>query len=83
MAASGAGEIAAVIAPAFADIDASIRVAAVERYLRQSTWAADPVLTRPGFDTLQAILLGGGFIKRAHRFEDLVDVEIARQAVAH
>jgi len=80
MASSGAEPIAAVIAPAFADIDARIRVAAVERYLRQSTWARDPLLTRPGFDTLQAILLAGGFIKRAHRFEDLVDVEIAREA---
>ena len=69
-----------MIAPAFADIDARIRVAAVERYLRQSTWARDPLLTRPGFDTLQAILLAGGFTKHTHRFEDLVDVEIARQA---
>ncbi|HZW72809.1 MAG TPA: ABC transporter substrate-binding protein, partial [Caldimonas sp.] len=80
MASSGAEPIAAVIAPAFPDIDARIRVAAVERYLRQSTWARDPLLTRPGFDTLQAILQAGGFIKRTHRFEDLVDVEIAREA---
>jgi NitT/TauT family transport system substrate-binding protein len=83
MAASTAGEIAAVIAPAFTDIEAKIRVTAVERYLRQSTWARDPVLTRPGFDALQAVLLGGGFIKRSHRFEDLVDVEIARRAAAY
>ncbi len=83
MASSGSAAIAAAIAPAFADIDARIRVAAVERYLEQSTWARDPVLTRPGFDTLQTILLDGGFIKRAHRFEDLVDVEIARQAVGY
>ena len=83
MASSGAGEIAAVIAPAFAEIDERIRAAAVERYLRQSTWARDPVLTRSGFDALQTILLDGGFITRAHRFEDLVDVEIARQAVGY
>ncbi len=50
MASSGAAEIAAVIAPAFGDIDPRIRVAAVDRYLRQSTWARDPVLTRTGFD---------------------------------
>ena len=55
----------------------------VERYLRQSTWAPDPVLTRPGFEALQSILLTGGFIKRPHRFEDLVDVEIARQAAGY
>ena len=83
MAASDAREIAAVIAPAFADIAPGFRVAAVERYLRQSAWARDPVLTRPGFDTLQTILLDGGFIKRPHRFEDLVDVEIARQALGY
>jgi len=62
MASSRAAEIAAVIAPAFGDIDPRIRVAAVDRYLRQSTWARDPVLTRTGFDALQAILLAGGFI---------------------
>jgi NitT/TauT family transport system substrate-binding protein len=83
MASSGAAEIAEVIAPAFPDIDRPIRVAAVERYVRQSTWARDPVLTRSGFDTLQTILLDGGFIRRAHRFEDLVDVEIARQAAGY
>ncbi|MGH7346334.1 MAG: ABC transporter substrate-binding protein [Candidatus Rokuibacteriota bacterium] len=83
MAASGADEIATVIAPAFPDIDARIRVAAVERYLRQSTWAPDPVLTRAGFDALQTILLDGGFITRSHRFEDLVDVDLARQAVGY
>ena len=83
MAASGANEIAAVIAPTFGDIDPRIRVAAVERYLRQSTWARDPVLTRTGFDTLQTILLDGGFIERTHRFEDLVDTDLARQAVGY
>lgn len=77
-----APEIAAVIAPAFVDIDPGIRVRAVDRYLRQSTWAADPVLTRPGFDALQEILLGGGFVRRRHRFEDLVDTDIASEAVA-
>ena len=83
MASSGASEIAAVIAPAFGGIDPQIRIAAVERYLRQSTWARDPVLTQTGFDTLQAILLAGGFIKRSHRFEELVDTDIARQAVGY
>ena len=83
IAASSASEIAAVIAPAFPAIDARIRGAAVERYLRQSTWARDPVLTRTGFETLQTILLDAGFIKRPHRFEDLIDVDIARQATSY
>jgi NitT/TauT family transport system substrate-binding protein len=81
MASSGAGEIAAVVAPAFADIEPAIRVAAIDRYLRQSTWARDPVLTQTGYDTLQEILRGAGFITRPHPFEDLVDTEIARQVV--
>ena len=29
----------------------------------------------------ETILLAAGFIKRSHRFEDLVDTDIARQAV--
>src|SRR5437016_836964 len=83
IAASRASEIAAVIAPAFPAIDARIRGAAVERYLRQSTWARAPALTRTGFETLQTILLNAGFIKRPHRFEDLIDVDIARQAAGY
>jgi NitT/TauT family transport system substrate-binding protein len=83
MAASSAQEIAAVVAPVFGDIDPAIRVAAVERYLRQSTWARDPVLTRAGYETLQEILLSAGFIKKPHPFESLVDTEIARTAVGY
>jgi len=81
MAASTAQEIAAVVAPVFGDIDPAIRVAAVERYLKQSTWARDPVLTRTGYDTLQEILLSAGFIKKPHPFDALVDTDIARAAV--
>jgi NitT/TauT family transport system substrate-binding protein len=83
MAASSAQEIAAVVAPVFGDIDPAVRVAAVERYLRQSTWARDPVLTRAGYETLQEILLSAGFIKKPHPFESLVDTEIARAAVGY
>src|SRR5207247_11335118 len=50
MSAATAAEIAAVIAPAFGEIGAEIRVRAVERYLRQSTWARDPVLPPAGFE---------------------------------
>ena len=32
-------------------------------------------------DALQSILLAAGFIKRSHRFEDLVDTDIAREAM--
>ncbi|MGH7313424.1 MAG: ABC transporter substrate-binding protein [Candidatus Rokuibacteriota bacterium] len=77
----GAAEIADLIGPDFADIPADLRRRAVERYLGQGTWATHPVLERPGFEYLQEILLAGGFIKRRHRYEDLVDTAYARQAV--
>lgn len=81
MARHGAAVIADVIAPDFADIPADFQRGAVERYQRQGTWPADPVLRQPGFEVLQQILLDGGFIKRRHRYEHLVDTACARQAV--
>jgi NitT/TauT family transport system substrate-binding protein len=81
LAAAGADEIAAVIAPAFPDVPAGLRRRAVARYLGQGTWARAPVLTRAGYEYLQQILLDGGFITRRHRYEDLIDDAIARQVV--
>ena len=82
MAAASAAEIAAVIAPAFPEIVAEVRVRAVERYLRQGTWNRDPALTRGGYEALQEILLGGGFITRRYPLDTLVDTAIAAEAVA-
>lgn len=78
---AAAAEVAALIAPAFPDVPFHIRRAAVARYLGQSTWAADPILRAPGYEYLQQILLDGGFITRRHRYEDLVDQDIARNVV--
>jgi NitT/TauT family transport system substrate-binding protein len=77
-----AREIAATIAPAFDDIDAAIRERAVDRYLRQGTWARDPIIRRPGYEYLQEILLDGGFIRGRHRYEDLIDTTVAEAAMA-
>jgi len=73
--------IADVVAPDFRDIDCAVLERAVARFARQGTWARDPVLRRPGFDYLQKILQTGGFIKKSHRYEDLVDTAIAERAV--
>ena len=73
--------IAEALAPGFPDIERVILERAVERYARQGTWARDPILRRPGFDYLQEILQTGGFIKKTHRYEDLVDTTIAERAV--
>lgn len=77
-----AKQIAELIAPAFPDVAPEIRQRAVARYLTQDTWSRDPIVRRPGYDYLQTILLDGGFITRAHRYEDLVDTTLAAQVVA-
>jgi NitT/TauT family transport system substrate-binding protein len=82
MASASATEIAAVVAPSFADIASDIRERAVGRFLRQGTWAREPVLRREGYDYLQRILLDGGFIKRTHPYEDLIDTAVARDVMA-
>jgi NitT/TauT family transport system substrate-binding protein len=82
MATHSGAEIADVVVPAFAGIDAVLRTRAVERYHRQATWARDPIIRRGAFDYLQEILLAGGFIKRRHRYEDLIDTAFAERAIA-
>ncbi len=82
MATHAAADIAELIAPSFPGIDPEIRRRVVERFQRQGTWPGDPILREPGYDYLQRILLDGGFIRSAHRYEDLVDTAIARQVVA-
>lgn len=76
-----AKDIAATIAPAFPDVAPDIQQRAVARYLEQGTWARDSIIRRPGYEYLQRILLDGGFIKRQHRYEDLIDTAIAEQIV--
>jgi NitT/TauT family transport system substrate-binding protein len=73
--------MAAAIAPAFPDIESDLLLRVVDRYRRQGTWALDPVIRRDGYEYLQQILLDGGFIKRRHRYENLVDVTVAEAVV--
>jgi NitT/TauT family transport system substrate-binding protein len=82
MADATARDIASVIAPAFPDVEPGIRERVVDRYLRQGTWARDPLLRRPGYEYLQRILLDGGFIRHSHAYENLIDTTVARAAMA-
>ena len=82
LASHDASVITDAVAPGFPDIDRGILERAVARFARQATWSRDPILRRPGFDYLQDILQSGGFITKTHRYEDLVDTEIAERAVA-
>jgi NitT/TauT family transport system substrate-binding protein len=77
MSTHGADEIADAIAPTFPAIDRAARARMIARYLRQDTWAHDPVIRRASYDILHEILLTGGLIKRRHRYEDLIDTECA------
>ena len=81
MAGAPARDISAAIAPAFPAVDPVIRERAIDRYLRQGTWARDPLVRRPGYEYLQRILLDGGFIQREHRYADLVDTTVAEAAM--
>jgi NitT/TauT family transport system substrate-binding protein len=75
-------EIAGAVAGYFTDVERPLLDAAVARYAAQDTWAADPICRREGYERLHDILLAGGLIRRRHRYEDLVDTELARAAVA-
>ncbi|MBI3827113.1 MAG: ABC transporter substrate-binding protein [Candidatus Rokubacteria bacterium] len=78
---AAADEIASLIAPSFPDIAPDIRERVIARFKRQDTWARDPLLRREGYDYLHRILRDGGFIKGTHRYEDLIDTEIAREVM--
>jgi NitT/TauT family transport system substrate-binding protein len=82
LAGHGAAPIAAAIAPAFPETELAILERAVARYRGQGTWARDPLLRRPGYDYLEEILLTGGLITRRARYEDLVNTDFARRAMA-
>lgn len=81
LAGRAAAEVAAVVAAEYAEVPAPVLEAAIARYQRQDTWARDPLLRRAGYDTLQGILLSGGFIRRTHRYADLVDTRLAIDAI--
>lgn len=74
--------IADAIGPTFPEIPRALCERIVDRFKGQDTWSRDPLLRRPGYDYLQQILLDGGFIERAHAYDDLVDTASARRVMA-
>jgi NitT/TauT family transport system substrate-binding protein len=82
MAEHPAADLVPLVSPTFPDLGAALLERILARYLTQDTWARDPLLRRPGYDYLEQILLDGGFIRRRHAYEDLVDTQHARQAMA-
>jgi NitT/TauT family transport system substrate-binding protein len=76
-----AEEISRLIAPSFPEIEPEVRTPAVRRYLAQDTWAHDPLLREDGFNFLQDILIGGGFISKRYPYAEHVNVEFALAAM--
>jgi len=77
-----AEDLSALIAPSFPDIAPALRTRILARYLRQQTWAHDPLLRQEGFEHLQDILLGAGFTTRRYPYSDHVNTEFAEAAMA-
>ena len=77
-----AEDLSALIAPSFPDIEPALRTRILARYLRQQTWARDPLLRQEGFEHLQDILLGAGFTTRRYPYSEHVNTEFAEAAMA-
>jgi NitT/TauT family transport system substrate-binding protein len=72
----GAEELAAVVAPYYADVAHDLLVSSLRRYREAGVWAGLPEVSREGFERLAAGLLSGGLISRIHPYEDCVDQSV-------
>ena len=77
-----AAEIAALIAPRFADVPAEHRVRAIARYQALNLWDTGPAFPREAFETLGAAMLAAGAVTHVPPFEACVDQAIVREALA-
>jgi NitT/TauT family transport system substrate-binding protein len=76
-----AEELSQLIAPSFPDVEPETRTRVLARYLQQGTWARDPLLREEGFNYLQDILVGGGFISKRYPYAEHVNNEFAQAAM--
>lgn len=73
-------EIAAVIAPQFAETDMETLTAIVARYYEQDTWKDNLIFEEDAFSLLQNILDGAGVLEKRVPYEELVTTEFAEKA---
>lgn len=73
--------VAEAIAPWF-DAPASRLIAVVRRYRSLGVWAVGPGFDRTGYDWLCSALVGGGFVRAAAGYEDVVDAGFAEEILA-
>jgi NitT/TauT family transport system substrate-binding protein len=67
-----AAELAAVVAPYFANVARDDLINAFRKYKDAGLWSHDTTVTREGFQRLAASLLSGGFISRVPDYDDCV-----------
>ncbi len=75
-----AEEIAAVIAPQFAETDLETVTTIVNRYLEQDTWKSDLIFSEEAFLLLQNILEESGELPERVPYEKLVTTQYATKA---
>jgi NitT/TauT family transport system substrate-binding protein len=68
-----AEELAAVVAPFYADVAGDLLVSSLRRYHEAGVWGRSPEVSQEGFARLAAGLLSGGFISRLPPYENCVD----------
>lgn len=70
--ATPAAEVAALEAPFFPGIDASVLAATIAAYQKLGNWSPHVEITRVAFDATIDIYLHAGKITRRHRYEDAI-----------
>ena len=77
-----AEEIAARIAPRFAEVPTAQRVRAIARYQALNLWDAGPRFPQDAFETLGRAMLASGAIGHIPAFADCVDNALVEEALA-
>ncbi|MBR0669754.1 ABC transporter substrate-binding protein [Neoroseomonas soli] len=76
-----AGEIAATVAPLFAEVPREALTAALARYQALALWSPTPHFPRAAFEQLRGAMTTAGILKGAPSFEDCVDEAIVTRAL--
>jgi len=77
-----APEIAEKLRSYFPDVPTPIFAGAIDRYRALKLWGSDPVIRREGYDRLHAAMRAAGALGKDIAFDDCVDTNLARRAMA-
>ena len=68
--------LAEAVASFFPEVPHALLARSLQRYLEAGLWAADPAMSKKGFERLGLSFLSGGSLKKAPIFERCVDVSL-------